>query len=69
MHEPKLKVDLMKYLDNQNFRFDYAFDENATNEMVYRCVYFVECGVQRDGLLYVYASWDDDWLATLLVIA
>merc|ERR1719184_788009 len=29
IHEPKSKVDLTKYLDNQHFRFDYAFDENA----------------------------------------
>lgn len=36
VHEPKLKVDLTKYLENQVFRFDYAFDENADNEMVYR---------------------------------
>ena len=36
VHEPKLKVDLTKYLENQTFRFDYAFDENSTNEMVYR---------------------------------
>ena len=36
VHEPKLKVDLTKYLENQNFRFDYAFDENSTNDMVYR---------------------------------
>uniref|UniRef100_A0ABM0M9A9 Kinesin-like protein n=1 Tax=Saccoglossus kowalevskii TaxID=10224 RepID=A0ABM0M9A9_SACKO len=36
VHEPKTKVDLTKYLDNQNFRFDYSFDENSTNEMVYR---------------------------------
>jgi len=36
VHEPKTKVDLTKYLDNQHFRFDYAFDEGATNEMVYR---------------------------------
>ena len=36
VHEPKTKVDLTKFLENQNFRFDYAFDENATNEMVYR---------------------------------
>ncbi|XP_052775047.1 kinesin-like protein KIF2A isoform X4 [Mya arenaria] len=36
VHEPKTKVDLTKYLENQNFRFDYAFDENATNEIVYR---------------------------------
>ncbi|XP_076441077.1 kinesin-like protein KIF2A [Babylonia areolata] len=36
VHEPKLKVDLTKYLENQMFRFDYAFDENSSNEMVYR---------------------------------
>nr|XP_014350181.1 PREDICTED: kinesin-like protein KIF2C [Latimeria chalumnae] len=36
VHEPKLKVDLTKYLENQAFRFDFAFDESATNEMVYR---------------------------------
>lgn len=36
VHEPKTKVDLTKYLENQNFRFDYAFDENATNDVVYR---------------------------------
>ena len=38
VHEPKTKVDLTKYLENQNFRFDYAFDEKCNNEMVYRCV-------------------------------
>ncbi|XP_033103671.1 kinesin-like protein KIF2A isoform X2 [Anneissia japonica] len=36
VHEPKLKVDLTKYLENQHFRFDFALDENSTNEMVYR---------------------------------
>ncbi|XP_075037713.1 kinesin-like protein KIF2C isoform X5 [Mixophyes fleayi] len=36
VHEPKLKVDLTKYLENQAFRFDYTFDETATNDMVYR---------------------------------
>merc|ERR1719295_488405 len=36
VHEPKTKVDLTKYLDNQHFRFDYAFDETASNEMVYK---------------------------------
>nr|CAI5832189.1 unnamed protein product [Callosobruchus analis] len=36
VHEPKNKVDLTKYLDNQLFRFDYAFDETCSNEMVYR---------------------------------
>ncbi|XP_069837311.1 kinesin-like protein KIF2C isoform X4 [Dendropsophus ebraccatus] len=36
VHEPKLKVDLTKYLENQAFRFDYTFDESASNDMVYR---------------------------------
>lgn len=36
VHEPKNKVDLTKYLENQLFRFDYAFDETCSNEMVYR---------------------------------
>lgn len=36
VHEPKHKVDLTRYLQNHEFRFDYAFDENADNEMVYR---------------------------------
>ncbi|XP_060062001.1 kinesin-like protein KIF2C isoform X1 [Erinaceus europaeus] len=36
VHEPKLKVDLTKYLDNQAFCFDFVFDEMASNEVVYR---------------------------------
>ncbi|XP_074667323.1 kinesin-like protein KIF2A isoform X5 [Strix aluco] len=36
VHEPKQKVDLTRYLENQTFRFDYAFDDTAHNEMVYR---------------------------------
>ncbi|CAG7815852.1 unnamed protein product, partial [Allacma fusca] len=36
VHEPKQKVDLTKYLENQHFRFDYAFDESCTNEIVYK---------------------------------
>ena len=36
VHEPKTKVDLTKYLENQHFRFDYAFDEGANNEIVYK---------------------------------
>ncbi|XP_072244158.1 kinesin-like protein KIF2A isoform X3 [Leuresthes tenuis] len=36
VHEPKQKVDLTRYLENQTFRFDYAFDDNTANEMVYR---------------------------------
>lgn len=38
IHEPKTKVDLTKYLENQNFRFDYAFDEETPNDLVYRWV-------------------------------
>jgi len=40
VHEPKQKVDLTKYLDNQSFRFDYAFDDNADNDIVYRRVFW-----------------------------
>ncbi|KAK7159368.1 hypothetical protein R3I94_005637 [Phoxinus phoxinus] len=36
LHEPKQKVDLTKYLENQTFHFDYSFDENATNDLIYR---------------------------------
>lgn len=36
VHEPKLKVDLTKFLENSTFRFDYAFDETASNELVYK---------------------------------
>ncbi|KAF6204579.1 hypothetical protein GE061_018739 [Apolygus lucorum] len=35
VHEPRNKVDLTKYLENQQFRFDYAFDETCSNELVY----------------------------------
>lgn len=34
VHEPKTKVDLTKYLENQQFRFDYAFDDTSDNELV-----------------------------------
>lgn len=36
VHEPKNKVDLTKFLENQNFRFDYVFDETCSNELVYK---------------------------------
>jgi len=36
VHEPKQKVDLTKFLENQTFRFDYSFDDSSTNEMIYR---------------------------------
>ena len=35
-HEPKQKVDLTKYLENQVFHFDYSFDDTTTNDTVYR---------------------------------
>lgn len=36
LHEPKNKIDLRKYMENQIFRFDYAFDESCNNELVYK---------------------------------
>jgi hypothetical protein len=36
VHEPKLKVDLTKFLENQHFRVDYAFDETCGNDLVYK---------------------------------
>ncbi|XP_044758211.1 kinesin-like protein Klp10A [Coccinella septempunctata] len=36
VHEPRHKVDLTKYLENQLFRFDYVFDESCTNDIVYK---------------------------------
>jgi kinesin family protein 2/24 len=36
VHEKKSKLDLTKYLDNQQFRFDYAFDETCSNDLVYK---------------------------------
>ncbi|KAL7056324.1 hypothetical protein AAHC03_020919 [Spirometra sp. Aus1] len=49
VHEPKTKVDLTKYLENQSFRFDYAFDETADNTLVYRYTAqpLVECIFER----------------------
>ena len=38
VHEPRTKVDLTKYLENQHFRFDYAFDDTCDNQLVYKCV-------------------------------
>ena len=36
VHQPQVKVDLTKYLVNQKFRFDCVFDEQTSNEMVYK---------------------------------
>lgn len=38
VYELKQKVDLIRYLENQIFRFDYVFDDLVFNEMVYRQV-------------------------------
>lgn len=60
VHEPKQKVDLTRYLENQTFRFDYAFDENSTNEMVYR--WCDRCSfLWRFGVLLPH--WRETWLA------
>jgi kinesin family protein 2/24 len=36
VHEPKTKVDLTKFLENHNFRYDYAFDDSCNNDLVYK---------------------------------
>ncbi|KAM4844210.1 kinesin-like protein KIF2B [Thomomys bottae] len=36
VHESKQKVDLTRYLENQTFCFDHAFDDSASNELVYQ---------------------------------
>ncbi|NXC42014.1 KIF2A protein, partial [Penelope pileata] len=36
VHKAKQKLDLTQYLNNQIFRFDHAFDDSATNELVYK---------------------------------
>jgi len=39
VREPKLKVDLTKYVEEHNFLFDESFDETVSNEQLYRaCV-------------------------------
>jgi hypothetical protein len=36
VHGPRVKADRTKFLDNQHFRFDYAFDETISNDLVYK---------------------------------
>eukprot|EP00045_Choanoeca_perplexa_P007974 m.73053 g.73053 ORF g.73053 m.73053 type:complete len:659 (+) comp14304_c0_seq1:86-2062(+) len=36
VHEAKEKVDLTKYIENHEFRFDYSFEDGCDNEVVYR---------------------------------
>lgn len=39
VREPKLKVDLTRYVEEHNFLFDQSFDETVTNEQLYEsCV-------------------------------
>jgi len=35
VREPKLKVDLTRYVEEHNFLFDQSFDESVTNEQLY----------------------------------
>eukprot|EP00929_Paragymnodinium_shiwhaense_P085989 TRINITY_DN4646_c0_g1_i1.p1 TRINITY_DN4646_c0_g1~~TRINITY_DN4646_c0_g1_i1.p1 ORF type:complete len:762 (+),score=155.67 TRINITY_DN4646_c0_g1_i1:195-2480(+) len=35
VREPKLKVDLTRYVEEHNFLFDQSFDENVSNETLY----------------------------------
>lgn len=37
VHEPKIKVDLTKYIEKHHFRFDQVFDEDQNNDFIYRC--------------------------------
>jgi kinesin family protein 2/24 len=36
VHQPKKTLGLTKFLQNEHFRFDYAFDETCSNELVYK---------------------------------
>jgi len=35
VHEPRKHVNLTKFLEHHNFRFDHTFDEHCTNAQVY----------------------------------
>ena len=35
VHEEKVKVDLTRYIDNHEYRFDYTFDEYDNNQNIY----------------------------------
>ncbi|MEN2497079.1 MAG: Kinesin-like protein kif2a [Marteilia pararefringens] len=36
VHEPKEKVDMTRYIDNSNFRFDYVFGPEISNDSIYK---------------------------------
>ena len=35
-HEPKSRVDMSRYIENNQFRFDYVFNTHVTNEIIYK---------------------------------
>ena len=35
IHEPRVKVDMTRYVESHSFAFDETFDENASNSDVY----------------------------------
>ena len=35
IHEPKVRVDMTKFIDTSRFIFDHSFDETTTNAQVY----------------------------------
>ncbi len=49
VHEPKVKVDLTRYVESHKFVFDEVFGHEATNEQIYRrtCQPLVEFALNR----------------------
>ncbi|KAG9331469.1 hypothetical protein JZ751_018869, partial [Albula glossodonta] len=60
VHEPKQRVDLTRHLENQSYRFDYAFDDTTSNEMVYSsvCVLQTMGGEDNSKGIYAYTAHD-----------
>lgn len=69
VHEPKSKVDLTKFVENHLFRFDYAFDETASNETVYRWDVLprVQCCIKSNLYLgfYILVQCCNGWIVVL----
>jgi hypothetical protein len=36
IHEPKMRVDMSKYIDTHRYLLDHTFDESASNAQVYK---------------------------------
>jgi kinesin family protein 2/24 len=51
IREPKLKVDLTRYIDEHTFQFDDAFEDHVTNQELYRaCVHpLVQSFIEGDA--------------------